>query len=140
MEIVSKLKYSTEDFISLAKKIHGDKFDYSKVNYTGKHNKIIIICPIHGEYTQTPHNHQHSKYGCGKCGKLERGAKKSLEDFIDDAHMIHMDYYSYEKVVYVNNCTNVTITCPVHGDFQMTPNNHINSVQGCKICNSKNNK
>ena len=54
------------NFIEKAKKIHGDKYDYSKVEYINSHTKVCIICPEHGEFWQTPNNHLHG-YGCPKC-------------------------------------------------------------------------
>ena len=54
-------------FIKKAQSIHGNKWDYSKVDYTNRHTKISIICPIHGEFLQMPKNHLHSKYPCPKC-------------------------------------------------------------------------
>jgi hypothetical protein len=48
---------NTKDFIEKAKKIHGDKYDYSKVEYVDSQTKVCIICPIHGEFFVTPHNH-----------------------------------------------------------------------------------
>ena len=52
-----KYTYSTETFISKAKKIHNSKYDYSKVDYKGEKEKIIIICPEHGEFIQEPNSH-----------------------------------------------------------------------------------
>ena len=49
----------TNIFISKANKIHGDKYDYSKVNYINTKTKINIICKIHGEFEQNPSNHLH---------------------------------------------------------------------------------
>ena len=55
-----------EEFITKSQKIHGDKFDYSKVEYIGNKSKVIIICPEHGEFFQRPNDHL-SGYGCKKC-------------------------------------------------------------------------
>jgi len=59
-----------EYFITQAKRIHGNKYDYSKVDYTGTDNKIKIICPEHGEFLQSPHSHLFQKAGCIKCSHL----------------------------------------------------------------------
>ena len=59
----------TEWFINEARKIHGDKYDYSKAVYTNNKTKVCIICPIHGEFYQTPKNHVTNKQGCPQCGK-----------------------------------------------------------------------
>lgn len=55
-------------FIQRAKEIHGDKYDYSKVNYINSYTKVCIICPIHGTFEQDPHTHLKG-CGCSKCGK-----------------------------------------------------------------------
>lgn len=61
----------TEQFITEAKQIHGDKYDYSKVNYTGNHAKVVIVCPVHGEFSQEPVVHLHGS-GCPICGYKKR--------------------------------------------------------------------
>jgi hypothetical protein len=58
----------TAKFIKEAKKVHGDKYDYSKVKYTRSDRKVCITCPIHGEFWQTPTAHNYYGYGCPKCG------------------------------------------------------------------------
>lgn len=60
-------KLTTEEFIEKAKSIHGDKYDYSKVNYVNNKTKICIICKKHGEFWQTPNNHVDRKAACPIC-------------------------------------------------------------------------
>ena len=92
-------KVTTEDFIKKAREIHGDKYDYSKVEYIKRNQKVCIICPVHGEFWQIPGNHLCGN-GCSECS----GKKKSnTEDFIKKAREIHGDRYDYSKVNYVNN-------------------------------------
>ena len=71
----ANMKITTEDFIFRAKAIHGDKYDYSKVEYTKSSNKICIIFPIHGEFLQSPHHHCNRMQGCPKCGENSRSNK-----------------------------------------------------------------
>jgi len=73
------MAYNTETFIKKAKEVHGDKYDYSKVVYTGFQNKICIICPEHGEFWQKAENHL-GGCGCHECNKweLEENIKKLL--------------------------------------------------------------
>tara|TARA_B100000161_G_C33532263_1_gene406652 strand:+ start:263 stop:1336 length:1074 start_codon:yes stop_codon:yes gene_type:complete len=61
------IKYSTEDILQQFKEAHGDKYDYSKVKYIKGVDPVIIICPIHGEFPQTPRHHKKG-FGCRKCG------------------------------------------------------------------------
>lgn len=57
---------TTEQFIEDAKKIHGNKYIYDKVNYINKDIPVTIICPEHGEFEQRPSVHL-SGWGCKKC-------------------------------------------------------------------------
>lgn len=60
-------KLTTEEFIKKAREVHGDKYDYSKVEYVNSKEKVTIICPEHGEFLQSPQKHL-SGQGCIKCG------------------------------------------------------------------------
>jgi superfamily II DNA or RNA helicase len=122
-------KFTNDDFIRSARKVHGDKYDYSKVVYKNNKTDVCIICPIHGEFYQTPNSHLKGR-GCPICG----GTKKSTkEDFIIKAKQVHGDKYDYSKVVYVNNQIKVCIICPIHGEFYQTPKTHL-SGSGCPKC------
>lgn len=57
-------------FIEKAKLIHGDKYDYSKINYLNANTKVNIICKEHGEFLQTPAQHINMKHNCPKCSKM----------------------------------------------------------------------
>lgn len=130
-------KKTTEEFIEEAKKIHSNKFDYSKVDYKNAKTKVCIICPKHGEFWQTPHGHLRG-YGCSKC-RDEKSAKsktKTTQDFINESSLIHNNKYSYNKTIYKDCKTKVIITCPIHGDFEQTPDNHLQG-KGCKKCSLK---
>lgn len=61
-----------ERFLDKAYAVHGDKYDYSKVEYINASTKICIICPEHGEFWQTPMAHLRG-HGCPKCGKKNKG-------------------------------------------------------------------
>ena len=128
-----------ENFIKKSKLIHDDKYGYSEVKYFGILNKVRIICPIHGEFEQTPHHHLHRKQGCPKCSYLSVSIKtrKSENIFINEAKLIHNNKYNYSKVEYKNSKTKVKIICPIHGVFEQTPDNHLNG-QTCGKCNGKN--
>ena len=134
----------TERFIEKAKKIHGSKYSYSKVNYRTCKEKVCIICPIHGEFWQTPYNHINEKQGCPKCGKEKAIINETLttEKFIEKARKIHGDKYDYSKVDYKGNKVKVCIICPKHGEFWQTPANHTNIrlKQGCPKCKFEKNK
>ena len=134
----SREKKMSFDFIEKAKKIHGDKYDYSKVEYKGSKHKICIICPIHGEFWQTPNMHLRGN-GCPRCAKMTIIAKKTrtTELFIEKAIKVHGDKYDYSKVEYKHNKKEVCIICPKHGEFWQKPIYHLNG-HGCQKCNKSN--
>ena len=130
-------KLTTEEFIEKAKKIHGDKYDYSRVEYHGAFMDVCIICKKHGAFLQKPHNHLGGK-GCPEC-KRETNHRKQAgtkEVFVIKAQKLHGDKYDYSKVEYENAKTKVCIVCPIHGDFWQTPNKHLGG-SGCYFCGRK---
>lgn len=62
----AKRRGTTEQFIADALKVHGAKFDYSKVKYTNANSKVAVVCPTHGEFEQRPADHVRGR-GCNKC-------------------------------------------------------------------------
>ena len=126
-----------EKFIKKSHDIHGDKYDYSKVNYVNCDTKVCIICPEHehGEFWQVPSSHLQG-VGCPKCGveKKRESQTSTKEEFIKKSHDIHGDKYDYSKVKYVNGDTKVCIICSEHGEFCQTPNDHLRG-SGCPKCN-----
>lgn len=124
-----------EEFIKRAKEVHGDKYDYSKVEYKGARKKITIICPEHGEFKQLPFDHL-GGHGCQKCFDIyKRGKSRQLttEEFIEKAKKVHGDKYDYSKVNYIKNIEKVCIICPEHGEFLQAPFKHLQH-QGCPTC------
>ena len=138
LKVINTTSSNKDEFIEKAKKVHGDKYDYSKVEYINNHTNVCIICPEHSEFRQTPHNHLQGR-GCKKCAKLSSRLKQRLgkDLFINKSKEVHGDKYDYSKVKYINNRTNICIICPIHGEFWQTPSNHL-SGQGCPKCVGKN--
>ena len=135
ISISNKNRNTTEDFVKRVKEIHGDKYDYSKINYVNNHSNIIIICKTHGENTVLPSNLLRQG-GCKKCG-LKNTILKLKSDssiFIEESKEIHGDKYDYSKVDYVNCDKNVIIICKEHGEFRQTPYTHKKSIIGCLKC------
>ncbi len=129
--------YNNDIFLEKAKKVHGDKFDYSKVNYVRYDKPVTIICPIHGEFQQAPKVHYEGS-GCPKCGRIKANNSESLsiQDFIERSNKIHGNKYNYSKSLYTGNNDKVIIICPKHGEFTQTPANHMMG-QGCPKCVNK---
>ena len=130
-----KLGFTTAEFIIKAKEVHGNKYDYSKVEYVNTDTKVCIICPIHGEFWQTPDAHLRGQ-GCRKCGLESNKTKQrnTTNDFIIKAQLIHGNKYDYSKAEYKNNKTKICIICKEHGEFWQTPADHLNG-HGCNFCN-----
>ena len=127
------MAYNTKSFIEKARKVHGDKYDYSKVEYKGCCVKICIICKEHGEFWQTPNGHLKG-CGCKKCSVDKQTC--STENFVRKAKLIHGNKYDYSKAEYVNAKTKICIICPIHGEFWQIPNDHL-CGKGCKKCGLK---
>lgn len=130
LSISNKLSLSNEEFISKAKKVHGDKFCYNKVIYFNNRTDVIITCKSHGDFNQKPNYHLLGN-GCPTCG----GTKKlTNEDFVLKSKMVHEDKYDYSHVDYNGNKLKVKITCPIHGEFMQSPSHHMMGC-GCPSCN-----
>lgn len=84
-------------FIEKSKLIHGDRYDYSKVSYTRNNVKVIIICPEHGEFLQTPANHWKGK-GCPKC-KSSYG-EKLIEEYLQNNSIPYIAEYKDHECIY----------------------------------------
>jgi DNA-directed RNA polymerase subunit RPC12/RpoP len=110
--------------------VHGEKYDYSKINYISAHDKIIIICLEHDEFEQEASSHLNG-YGCRKCNNNKM--RMSLNNFIEKAEKIHNNKYDYSKVDYITTETKIIIICLFHGDFEQTPHSHLNG-HGCPKC------
>ena len=126
----------TQTFIQKAQFVHGDAYSYDKSEYVNAHTKLIITCPIHGDFNQRPNNHLKGQ-GCPSC-KFDSD-RSNTEKFIQKAQFVHDGKYSYEKAEYINNQIKVIITCPIHGDFEQTPSHHLKG-RGCSDCRYDSNR
>ena len=121
-------KLTKEKFIEKAREVHGDKYDYSKVNYVNAQIKVCIICPEHGEFWQKPYNHI-SGNGCPQCVRNVWTTQK----FIEKAREVHGDKYDYSKTVFKDVRTKVIIISHEKdrygneiGEFEQLPLSHLN--------------
>lgn len=126
---------TTESFIKKALIIHGNCYNYSKVNYINNSTKIIITCSVHGDFNQTPSHHLNRKQGCPKCKANNTSQRCTLtqEYFLMKANLKHKNFYNYEESEYKNSFTKIKIKCPLHGLFFQTPGSHLSGA-GCKFC------
>lgn len=132
-------KRTVEEWLSLMKEKHGDKYSYAKTNIVNSDTKVIITCPIHGDFEQTPRNHCKGQ-GCPICAYEQKGLSKrrSLSSLITEAIKVHGNLYDYTKTEQpVNNKQKVSIICRRCGnEFQQSFNQHLRG-EGCPICNAK---
>jgi hypothetical protein len=128
---------SLYDFLIEAQAIHGNKYDYSQVEYVNMNSPVIIICNTCGYVLhQTPSNHISAGKGCIKC---VGNYKSTREEFILKAKCIHENKYDYSNVIYKNNHTPVELYCNrCHKTFSQNPADHINQKSGCPYCAGKN--
>jgi len=132
-----RVSNNTRDYIADFREIHGEKYDYSRFEFKGSPRHVTVICPIHGPFPILVHNHLKGR-GCPPCGYPRRADSKrrSTEDMVRRFRLIHSDKYSYEKMVWVDYKTEITVTCPNHGDFPQDPRNH-NQGKGCPSCKTE---
>ncbi len=127
---LERKRKTSEDFIRDAIRIHGNKYDYSKVNYVRNIDEVEIICPKHGSFFQKPVIHINSASNCPFCSP---NAVKTKEEFINASKKVHGDKYDYSVVKYKTARLKVIIICPTHGPFAQVPFSHIIG-NGCGAC------
>ena len=116
---------TTDSFIAEAKEIYGDRYDYSKVDYKNRDHRVVVTCPVHGDFQVYAREHLDGK-GCPKCEKGEKFIAKLKEKFGDK--------FGLEKFVYESSTSHVTLICPIHGEFSKLPHGILNSRYGCPEC------
>lgn len=127
-------KLTKNEFIEKARKVHGEKYDYSRFIYINNDIKGEIICPIHKSFFQTSNNHLRNK-GCPKCSfeKLGDLRRNSNKKFIDKANKIHNNEYDYLLKNYKNIHSKIEIICRKHGSFIQRASAHLLG-QKCPKC------
>lgn len=126
-------KVTKEEFITRSNIVHSSTFCYDKVVYINLRTKVIIGCPIHGDFEQTPEGHLIG-LKCRKCTN-----KNSVIPFSvlqKKFNEIHDNKYHYDESSYVNTRIKMNITCPEHGVFKQTPQSH-SKGHGCAKCGRK---
>jgi hypothetical protein len=126
-----------DKFIEVSKLKHGNKYDYSKVNYINNLTEVSITClSCYSSFNQLPKVHKKGG-GCTYCSKKLAGLSRrsSTDDFIKKAKEKHGNKYDYSKVVYIKAIEKIEIICSVHGMFEQTPNSHLRG-KGCRKCST----
>lgn len=127
----------TPAFVRQARSVHGLRYLYDKTSYLSSKRKVVITCPVHGDFEQQAGNHLAGK-GCRKCSTAAR-LKRSLEErtatFLRKARDVHGKLYDYQHVFYINDYTDIAIVCNKHDVFHQQPGCHLGGA-GCPKCAS----
>lgn len=121
---------SASDVITKFKSVHGERYDYSLVDYKNADSKVIIKCDEHGVFKQTPYHHA-SGNGCPKCA----GKNKTLAEIIALFKLAHGDKYDYSQVTLAGSSDKVSIICKEHGLFKQRIDGH-SLGKGCIKCSN----
>lgn len=124
----------TSNTINRFRKKHKDKYNYDKFIYVAAQEKATLTCPLHGDFLLSADTHLQG-VGCKECGNKTRiqNQTHSREEFVNLANKKHSSFYTYENVTYNKSHIKVVVTCPLHGDFPVTPANHL-KLRGCPVC------
>ena len=127
-------RYTTNEYIEKANEVHNNKYTYDNTVYVRAHDKVIITCPIHGNFKQVPADHLQG-HGCPSCKSQKQSERQysTTEAFVEKANIVHNYVYDYSKVNYVSSKKPVCIVCPLHGEFWQIPSSHL-AGKGCNIC------
>jgi len=131
-------RLTVDEFITNAKKIHGDRYDYSRVNYVNNKIPVTLICHKHGNFIMRPDSHVGSKQGCSRCG-IEQRSKNAIIPFLEilnRAIKIHGNKYTYFPETYIDSQTKMKIKCNTClFIFDQLPTNHVGKLKhGCPRC------
>lgn len=128
------LTSNNQEFIRKAMRVHQGKYTYDEVDYKLNSEKVSINCPDHGSFSMIAKNHLKG-HGCPECAlhKIKTTLSSNTEDFVRKARKVHGNRYTYKNVDYVAAIEKVLVTCKCHGNFAITPHNHLQG-QGCSEC------
>ncbi len=127
-----KISWTTDSWISKSRELHGDSYIYSETNYVDAKTKVRILCPSHGLFQVLPRHHIGRRIGCPTCGGTE---KMTTESFISASKVVHGEMFDYSQTRYENAKSKVKLICPIHGEFQITPSDHLyGQKSGCQSC------
>ena len=128
-------KKTNEEYLSDLKKIYKNAFQYHLIKYIDAKNPVTVICNTCSTKFSQEASYLLSGKGCPTCNIKNRNQKfkSNTQNFIQKAKIAHKDKFDYRLVNYKSAKDYITIICPVHGEFQQTPNNHLRG-RGCNKC------
>lgn len=126
-------KLNKYNFKDMANEVHNYFYDYSKAEYNGSDKEMVIICPIHGEFKQTPNHHIKRGQHCPKC----MGKGLTIEERRKELQSIFGDKYDFSNFIYNKAITNSCVICKEHGEFNANWHK-LKDGHGCPICGNLN--
>jgi hypothetical protein len=137
-------KLTAEEFIERATERFGNVCDFSKSEYVDIETDVVVTCKLHGDYRKPARTfiyaNGRAKHGCPQCAKEAREeANRRQKDmakasFVERAIEKHGHKFNYDKFEYTKAHERSIVTCPEHGDFRVTPNDHATKGRGCSKC------
>ena len=121
---------TSEVFIQRARKVWGDRWDYSKTVYHKRTSPITVICRDHGEFQQDVYAHLSGSTGCRLCS----GRNLTTEEYVDRASLVWGDRWDYSNTVYTGATNKVKVECRKHGVFEQIAHIHLRGHVGCQPC------
>ena len=123
-----------KEFIKKAIVKHGDKYDYTRLQYLNSQTKVTIVCPEHGEFRMTANAHTNGQ-GCPKCGRIE--AQKNIRlDWSRVKERLDKEWgntFIYDESSYIAYTEKIRVKCQIHGWFETTPH-QLDYGRGCSKC------
>ena len=128
--------YTTSEFIAKAKALWGDRWDYSKTEYTRSRDKITVTCKVHGDFNQEAASLLKGWLGCPGCASESNRARnlKTTEMFITEAARVWGDRWDYSPTEYKGAKQLLEVRCREHGPYKQKASNHLEGLIGCRSC------
>lgn len=134
---VSNCLTKTEYFRHIVRSNKHPNLSFDKYIFGGMKSKSIVTCLEHGDFEADAYRLIYLKSGCRKCyDKYHKinVKRKTLEEFVCQSKERFPDKFDYSLTEYKNTMTHVKLVCDIHGVFEQTPNEHLQSVTGCTKC------
>jgi hypothetical protein len=130
---MSRKRLTTEEFVKKCIEIYGDKFDYSMTEYINSGTKVALKCrTCEDVWNIRPVRLLSYRPNCPTCGNYTN-QPKTTEQVIAEIKLRHGDRFLYDRLVYVDCNTKVTVGCRIHGYFDKWPND-LKHGSGCPRC------
>ena len=127
--VKGQLTLTNEEFKNRSSLVYNDFYHYDKTRYVNQNTKVLITCPLHGDFWVYPQHHYRGTSGCEQCSDRVR----TTDFFIKKSKEIHGDRYNYDLVDYHKSDKKIIIICSIHGEFNQRPDSHLQG-KGCQRC------